>query len=72
MDSILSLTVIGNPNVEIEEAVFKCRMKMVEQAKREGKCLEETERRVLGRRGAHHQWFYKAEILSSRKHELVL
>jgi len=39
------LTVVGHPNIEIEEVIFYFR----KQADEEGKIVEETERRVSGK-----------------------
>jgi hypothetical protein len=50
------LTVVGYPNVEVEEVIFYLSMRIGEQADQEGKIIEKTEKRVFGK------WFYKIKI----------
>ena len=61
MESIISLTFIGHPSVEMEEVIFKLSTWMEARANQEGKRTEKVEKKDFGRPGCL-EWFYKIEI----------
>jgi hypothetical protein len=62
MDSITSLTILGHPSVDMEEAVFKLSLRMKERANQEAQRIEETEKGILWGPNSERKWLYKLEI----------
>jgi hypothetical protein len=60
--SISSLTVIGHPTGEIEEALFKLSMELEERGKNEGKQVEKVDTKVEDQSLGKSPWFYKIQI----------
>jgi hypothetical protein len=66
LDSIKSLTVVGFPEGDTEEAIFNLSIGMQARAHQEGKGIKKTETTCLGSRGVA-EWLYKIEILPEKK-----
>ena len=60
--SISSLTVIGHPTGEMEEAIFKLSMEMEERGKNEGKQVEKVDTKIEEQSLGKSPWFYKIQI----------
>jgi hypothetical protein len=62
----MSLTVVGFPEGDTEEAIFNLSMGMQARAHQEGKRIKKTETTCLRSRGVA-EWLYKIEILPEKK-----
>jgi hypothetical protein len=62
----MSLTVVGFPERDTEEAIFNLSIGMQTRAHQEGKGIKKTETTCLGSRGIA-EWLYKIEILPEKK-----
>lgn len=63
LKSIMFLSVIGHPTVEMEEAIFKLSLEMEERARLEGKQLDKVVGKVVGLSpGKTEEWFYVTKI----------
>jgi len=60
--SIISLTIIGHPTGEIEEALFKLSNEMEERGKSEGKRVEKVDTKIEDPSLGKSPWFYKTQI----------
>jgi hypothetical protein len=60
--SITSLTVIGHPTGEMEEAIFKLSIAMEERGKNEGKQVEKVDTKIEEQSLGKSPWFYKIQI----------
>jgi len=60
--SIISLTIIGHPTGEIEEALFKLIMEMEERGKNEGKRVEKVDMKAEDSNLGESPWLYKIQI----------